>query len=148
MLHCSVQMCRHHYSDKHTADKQSAVISAREGLREKGKYSLQCQPRNPQPLPLGFHGRAALVHSIVYMIYSRRSSARNPHALTKSQSQALVWRKRLRAAHRGGVDTRDPVLWAVQLPPWVVRCDNQLPVEGREAGRQCFSPPLLLTHQP
>lgn len=151
-------MCCHHYSDRHTADKQSAVIAARKDVREKGKYSLQCQPWNPQSLPLGFHGRAcARSLYCVHDIFTS-SACPHPHALTKSQSQALVQRNRLRACHRRGVDTGDLVHWAVQLPPelsdviinslWRARRlgDNPfpLPCRSRTSTKQTYMP---LLHQ-
>lgn len=150
-------MCCHHYSDRHTADN-SLLSSQPENMWERRKILTPMSTLESSVSPAGLSwSRCARSLYCVHDIFAS-SACPHPHALTKSQSQALVRRNRLRACHRRGVDTGDLVLWAVQLPPElsdvIINClwrarrlgENPfpLPCRSRTSTKQTYMP---LLHQ-
>lgn len=85
----------------------------------------------------------ARFHSIVCMIYSRLHA---PPCADKEPEPGSGAEKPAESCSQGRRRSGDPVLSVARLPPRAVRCDHQLPVEGKEAGRNPVSPPLPLSH--
>lgn len=121
MLHCSAQMCCHRYSDRHTADKQASVITA----RKDGKILTPMSTLESSASPAGLSwSRCTCSLYCVHDIFTS-SVCPHPHALTKSQRQALVLRTRLRASHRG------PSALSRSTSTRTVRCDHSTACGGQ-----------------